>query len=279
MRPTGGGEYAPTASYRTRPRATSDRKGCQLGDEARTVLVVEDEADLASLVEVNLQLAGYDVQLAEDGERALEVIGERQPDLVLLDVMMPGIDGWTVLRQIKEEEVTQDLPVVMLTALTEERDLIRGHLQGAIEYVTKPFEMRRLLSAVETALRPATDDERAERRRRTMMMLQRLAELETGRSAQTPPVHLSRLERTPSADQPSSDTATRVFSPSQTTSVDSRPHAAILLAGSQAMSSAGIRRISSLSLTRAARRPSRSTRYQGSASGTSSLPGFSFQRK
>ena len=179
-----------------------------MGDESRTVLVVEDEDDLASLVEVNLDLAGYSVVLAENGERALEIIADDPPDLVLLDVMMPGIDGWTVLRHIKEDEATQDLPVVMLTALTEERDLIRGHLQGAIEYVTKPFEMRRLLGAVEAALRPATDEERAERRRRTMTMLQRLAELETGRQARTPPVKLSSLERPPSADSSPGDSAT-----------------------------------------------------------------------
>ena len=179
-----------------------------MGGDQQTVLVVEDEADLASLVEVNLELAGYRVLMAEDGERALEVIAEEVPDMVLLDVMMPGIDGWTVLRRIKEDETTQDLPVVMLTALTEERDLIRGHLQGAIEYVTKPFEMRRLLGAVEVALRPATDEERTERRRRTMTMLQRLAELETGRSAQVPPVRLSSLERPPSQDRGSTDTTT-----------------------------------------------------------------------
>lgn len=174
---------------------------------AHTVLVVEDEEDLASLVEVNLQLAGYSVAMAEDGEKALESIRREAPDLVLLDVMMPGIDGWSVLRSVKEDERTQDLPVIMLTALTEERDLIRGHLQGAVEYVTKPFEMRRLLDAVEAALRPPTDEERAERRRRTMTMLQRLAEMETGRTAD-PQVRLSGLERTPSGDEPTGESAT-----------------------------------------------------------------------
>lgn len=175
--------------------------------EQWTVLVVEDESDLASLVEVNLQLAGYDVLTAPDGEVALEVIDRDQPDLVLLDVMMPGIDGWTVLRRVKEAEETRDLPVIMLTALSEERDLIQGHLQGAVQYVTKPFEMRGLLGAVEAALRPPTDEERAERRRLTMTMLQRLAELETGRTADTT-VRLSALERTPTVDEPSTDAAT-----------------------------------------------------------------------
>lgn len=178
-----------------------------MADDQATILVVEDERDLASLVEVNLQLAGYDVVLAPDGEIALDIIESDPPDLVLLDVMMPGIDGWTVLREVKEAEETRDLPVIMLTALTEERDLIRGHLQGAVEYVTKPFEMRRLLGAVEAALRPATEEERAERRQRTMAMLQRLAELETGRTADST-VRLSALERTPSVDEPEPDVAT-----------------------------------------------------------------------
>jgi len=167
---------------------------------SRTVLVVEDEADLAALVEVNLELAGYRVMVARDGVEALVVLRDELPDVVLLDVMMPRLDGWSVLQEVKEEDRTRDLPVVMLTALSEERDLIRGHLQGAVEYVTKPFEMRHLLSVVEQALQPATDEELAERRRRTRALLQRLAELDSGRPAE-PTVRLSRLERTPDPER------------------------------------------------------------------------------
>ncbi len=160
------------------------------------VLVVEDEVDLASLVEVNLQLAGYDVVLAPNGEAGIAAVAEHEPDLVLLDVMLPGIDGWGVLRAVKSDGKGVDLPVVMLTALSEERDLIRGHLQGAIEYVTKPFEMRRLLTAIDEALAVPTDTQRADRRQRTRTMLQRLAELDSGRAADTT-VRLSGLERAP----------------------------------------------------------------------------------
>ncbi len=159
------------------------------------ILVVEDEDDLATLVELNLQLAGHDVEIAVNGERALAQIDVSPPDLVLLDVMMPVMDGWQVLRELKAKAETQDIPVIMLTALAEERDLIRGHLQGAVRYVTKPFEMRGLLDTVTQALQPPTDDELAQRRTRTRQLLQRLAELDSGRVASGPSVRLSQLEQ------------------------------------------------------------------------------------
>jgi DNA-binding response OmpR family regulator/DNA-binding CsgD family transcriptional regulator len=168
-----------------------------VADGRPRILVVEDEADLAGLVEVNLSLAGYDVVTAPSGEDGLVEIADREPDAVLLDVLLPGVDGWSVLRTIKEERATRDLPIIMLTALSEERDLIRGHLQGAVEYVTKPFDMDRLLATVEAVLREPTPDELADRRRRTRTMLQRLAELDSGRTADRNHVRLSALERTP----------------------------------------------------------------------------------
>lgn len=170
-------------------------------EPAARILVVEDEQDLANLVEVNLSLAGYEVVIARSGEEGLTAVRDVEPDAVLLDVMLPGIDGWNVLRTIKEDRSTRELPVVMLTALSEERDLIRGHLQGAIEYVTKPFEMRRLLTTLETVLGDASEDEVEERRRRTRTMLKRLAELDSGRTAQTQ-VSLSGLEHPPETATP-----------------------------------------------------------------------------
>lgn len=171
-----------------------------MGDgEGKRILVVEDEADLAHLVQVNLELAGYEVSIARDGAEGVAAVREDPPDMVLLDVMMPVLDGWGVLTRLDEDPGLDDLPVVMLTALSEERDLIRGHLQGAIRYVTKPFEMRRLLEAVEQALAEPTEDERAERRRKVRTLLQRLAELDSGRSAERP-VRFSRLEKPPSPE-------------------------------------------------------------------------------
>jgi DNA-binding response OmpR family regulator len=163
-------------------------------DHPARILVVEDEEDLASLVELNLELAGYAVAVARDGQQALDAIRADAPDLVLLDVMMPVLDGWQVLRTLSEDRATADIPVIMLTALSEEQDLIRGHLQGAVRYVTKPFEMKGLLSAVSEGLQPPDDAEREVRRRRTLELLQRLVELDAGRDAAGPRVHLSRLE-------------------------------------------------------------------------------------
>lgn len=161
------------------------------------ILVVEDEEDLASLVEVNLDLAGHEVVVARDGGEGLEKAREVRPDLVLLDVMMPVLNGWQVLQRLKDDEDLEDIPVVMLTALSEERDLIRGHLTGAVQYVTKPFEMRALLSAVEESLREPTEDERRRRRDKVRGLLQRLAELDSGREASGPQVSLSALEHAP----------------------------------------------------------------------------------
>ncbi len=165
-------------------------------DETRgRVLVVEDEDDLRSLVELNLQLAGLEVQAVGDGRAALDRVAQDPPDLVLLDVMMPVLDGWQVLRQLKEDTHTRDIPVIMLTALSEERDLIRGHLQGAVRYVTKPFEMRTLIGTVSDALQPPDEAELQDRRDRTRKLLQRLAELDSGRTGEGPRVHFSGLER------------------------------------------------------------------------------------
>ena len=180
-----------------------------MADEQPRVLLVEDEPDLAGLVEVNLGLAGYDVTVAPTGEHGLEAIRSAPPDALVLDVMLPGIAGWDVLRTVKADAATEDLPVVMLTALSAERDLIRGHLQGAVEYVTKPFEMRRLLDTVATALREPSDEELADRRRRTRTMLQRLAELDSGRTADGDRVRLSALERLPSPTQEEEPAATQ----------------------------------------------------------------------
>lgn len=158
------------------------------------VLLAEDEEDLAALVGMNLELSGYTVSVARNGQQALDLVPEIAPDLVLLDVMMPVVDGWQVLHRLTADPATRDVPVVMLTALAEERDLIRGHLQGAVRYVTKPFEMRDLLGVVEAVLRPVDEPERARRRQHTLELLRRLAELDSGRAGAGPAVQFSRLE-------------------------------------------------------------------------------------
>ena len=170
------------------------------------ILVVDDERDLADLVAINLEMVGYRVSLARDGIEALESIRRERPDLVLLDVMMPRADGWHVLGALQQDEATRDLPVVMLTALAGERDVIRGHLEGAVSYVTKPFNIASLLDCVEDALEPVDDEQRQERSRRIRGLLTRLAELETGRPGSAN-VRFSRLEQPPRpTQQPAVDT-------------------------------------------------------------------------
>jgi two-component system alkaline phosphatase synthesis response regulator PhoP len=114
------------------------------------VLVVDDSPDVLLLCKVHLEYEGYAVVTAEDGHEALAAIAREHPDLVILDIMMPGMDGWEVLATIRE---TWDIPVVMLTARGEGLDEIRGWREGAAGYVTKPFNPAALSVTVRKALR------------------------------------------------------------------------------------------------------------------------------
>ena len=163
------------------------------GRDQPTVLVVEDEEDLRVLLELNLGMSGYRVALASDGPEALAMIHDVAPDVVLLDVMMPTLDGWQVLHALKDDPRTSDIPVVMVTARTAEQDIIRGHLEGAVQYVTKPFDLQKLLDVVAGAVEPPDEAEQQRRRQMVRSLLQRLAELDAGRAPGTV-VHNSRLE-------------------------------------------------------------------------------------
>ncbi|MCG8924116.1 response regulator transcription factor [Lentzea sp. CC55] len=114
------------------------------------VLVVEDDTTVRDVVRRYLEHAGYEVELAGDGERALRLMAAHEPDIVVLDLMLPGIDGLEVCRRIRERGST---PVVMLTALGEEEDRIAGLQIGADDYVTKPFSPRELALRVSSVLR------------------------------------------------------------------------------------------------------------------------------
>src|SRR5947208_5827241 len=114
------------------------------------VLVVDDESDIRGLVQELLQRAGYDVIEAADGNEGLKRFHAKKPDLVILDVQMPGLDGWGVLERIRE---LSEVPVIMLTARAAELDKVRGLRAGADDYVTKPFGRQELLARVEALLR------------------------------------------------------------------------------------------------------------------------------
>jgi DNA-binding response OmpR family regulator len=117
------------------------------------ILIVEDERDLALGLKTNLEIEGYDVEVAHTGEAAVAAAIARRPDVVLLDVMLPGIDGFEVLRRLRNAEVHG--PVLMLTARAEEVDKVRGFRAGADDYVTKPFGLAELRSRIRAVLRRA----------------------------------------------------------------------------------------------------------------------------
>jgi CheY-like chemotaxis protein len=146
------------------------------------VLVVDDEPDLRELLRVSLSLVGHDVSLASDGRSGLQSAKELHPDVVVLDVMMPGMDGWSVLTSLKSDADPDVavIPVVMLTARAEDLDVIRGGIEGAVRYLTKPFAIADLRRAVAEAVagRPEPEQRRAAQR----AALVHLARLERGSS-------------------------------------------------------------------------------------------------
>lgn len=118
-----------------------------------TVLVVEDEAPLMTLLRYNLERQGFRVDEASDGQEALLRVAESKPDLVLLDWMLPSLSGIEVCRQLRRKPATRDLPIIMLTARTEDQDQVRALDTGADDYVTKPFAMEGLIARIRALLR------------------------------------------------------------------------------------------------------------------------------
>ena len=116
-----------------------------VGSGVRRILVADDDADIVDLLRMNLVAGGYEVETAHDGEQAWEQALASPPDLVVLDVMMPKMDGLEVLAKLRAEPRTREVPVVMLTARTSDADVWHGWEAGADYYLTKPFDLRELL--------------------------------------------------------------------------------------------------------------------------------------
>ena len=129
---------------------------------AKTVLIVEDDRNIADLLRLYLEKEGYKVVIAPDGMRGVEQFRTVHPSLVLLDVMLPGLDGWGVCRAIRAESQT---PIIMLTAKSETEDKVNGLKQGADDYITKPFEMKEVLARIEAVLRRSGIEPEKSRRR------------------------------------------------------------------------------------------------------------------
>jgi two-component system phosphate regulon response regulator PhoB len=129
----------------------------------KTILVIEDERDLAELISFNLEKEGYRVMTATDGASGLETARNSLPDLILLDLMLPGITGIEICKILKRSEKTSKVPVIMLTAKGEEIDRVVGFEVGADDYVVKPFSNRELMLRVKAVLRRGGQDQPAER--------------------------------------------------------------------------------------------------------------------
>src|SRR3954468_14620088 len=121
------------------------------------ILVADDDRDIGRFVELNLTLEGFDVELVHDGAEALRRATENPPDLILLDVMMPGVDGVEVVRRLRAQSSTASIPVVMLTAKSLSADKVVGLTAGADDYIVKPFDTLELVARVRTTLRRTAD--------------------------------------------------------------------------------------------------------------------------
>jgi twitching motility two-component system response regulator PilG len=118
----------------------------------KRILIVEDEESLLKLESILLTSRGYEVVGATDGPAALDAVANRRPDLVLLDIMLPGMDGFEVCRQIKHDQLTRHIPVIMLTAKKSREDMARGEEVGADWYITKPFKSAMVIETIQRFL-------------------------------------------------------------------------------------------------------------------------------
>ena len=120
------------------------------------ILIADDDADILSLIAFHLKRRGHEVLPANDGDAALRIARAEIPDLAVLDGMMPGLTGFDVLRELRADETTKEIPVILLTAYVQEADLVRGLELGADEYITKPFSPQELLARIGALLGSGT---------------------------------------------------------------------------------------------------------------------------
>ena len=125
----------------------------------RKILTVDDEKHIVRLIQVNLERHGYEVVTAYDGREALQKVEEENPDLVILDVMMPYMDGFEVLQNLKRNPSTRDIPVIMLTAKAQDADVFKGWQSGVDCYLTKPFNPMELISFVQRIFKSMDADD------------------------------------------------------------------------------------------------------------------------
>ncbi len=162
---------------------------------ATTVLIVEDDRNIAELLQMYLEKEGYAVTMAYDGGQGLAKFRAIKPDMVLLDVMMPVMDGWEVCKAIRAESQT---PIIMLTAKSETSDKVQGSRTGAVDYITKPFEMREVLARVGAVLR-RTNGSSGDKKARRLVFDKLIIDMDAfeltvdGKKVDTPPKEMELL--------------------------------------------------------------------------------------
>ena len=139
--------------------------------EQKTILVVDDEPGVIEILQINLEYEGYRVIGVSQGLDALEKIRAENPDLLILDVMMPGMNGWQVLERMGADPKMAQIPVIMLTVLAEDMDVVKGLEKGAVEFITKPFNLVHLVGAVKLLLE--NPDRRSQEAHRQRLMAER----------------------------------------------------------------------------------------------------------
>ena len=161
---------------------------------SQKVLVVEDDINIAELLRLYLQKDGFEVSHAADGGKAVEMAKEIQPDLVLLDIMLPVMDGWQVCRELRK---TMKMPIIMLTAKGETEDKVSGLEMGADDYIVKPFEVKELLARVHAVLRRTGDDGKPQSKKLTfdklVINLDSYELIVDGKKSDTPPKEMELL--------------------------------------------------------------------------------------
>ena len=129
-----------------------------MAKKAYTILIIEDEPDISELIEYSLTQSGYSIIVSDNGEKGIEFARKHSPDLILLDLMLPGINGIDVCRVLKNDKDTSEVSIIMLTALGQEEDIIKGLETGADDYVTKPFSFPVLEARIQSVLRRVKKD-------------------------------------------------------------------------------------------------------------------------
>jgi DNA-binding response OmpR family regulator len=146
--------------FREDPRSPASRSTAE-----PRILIVDDESAIRLVCRVNLDSAGFETIEAEDGETALALARSERPDLILLDVMLPGLDGWEVAAKLRELPETRDIPILFLTARSATADEVYGHAVGGIGYISKPFDPEALTARVKATLKRVRRGERDQMRR------------------------------------------------------------------------------------------------------------------